>query len=150
MYVVIVLNTLKKNSTSTNSRNGLTIKFTNSWTGVTITFLQLKKWATAVCIYLERNWRRLHNQLVENLTFVCGVPDVIARAGDGAGKQYKCKKNKLHDSDTHGARLNSPFLFSSFGRAEIPKCWISSRSQSVSAQDKISNITIGYPTWARL
>jgi hypothetical protein len=30
--------------------------------------------------------------------------------------------------------------------SKIPKCWISSRSQSVSAQDKISNITIGYPT----
>jgi hypothetical protein len=69
----------------------------------------LKKRAAAVCIYLES---RLHNQLVENLTFVWGVKDVIAITGDSAGKQYKCKKNKRDDSDTHGARLNSPlFLF---------------------------------------
>ncbi len=30
-------------------------KSTNSWTGVTITFLQLKNQAAAVCIYLESN-----------------------------------------------------------------------------------------------
>ncbi len=78
----------------------------------------MKKRAVAVCIYLESNWLRLHNQLVENLTFVFVVYDEIAIAGDSAGKQYKCKKNKLHDSDTHGARLNSPFFFASL---EEPK-----------------------------
>jgi hypothetical protein len=67
-------------------------------------------------------------------------------AGDSAGKQYKWKKNKLHDSDTHGARLNSPFLFASM---EEPKFQSVGYLVELSQPDKMSNITMGYTTWAR-
>ncbi len=67
-------------------------------------------------------------------------------AGDSAGKQSKCKKNKLDDSDTHGARLNSPFFFASL---EEPKFQSVGYLVELSQPDKMNNITIGYTTWAR-
>jgi hypothetical protein len=53
------------------------------------------------------------------------------------------EKNKLHDSDTHGARLNSPFLFASM---EEPKFQSVGYLVELSQPDKMSNITIGYTT----
>jgi len=94
----------KKNSTSTLSESThhqiLTIGKTNCW---------------SMYIYILKLINVLRYQLVEKLTFVNQINANLTIAGDGAGKEYECKKNKLHDSDTHSARLNSPsflFLFS--------------------------------------
>jgi hypothetical protein len=63
--------------------------------------------------------------------------------GDSSGKQYKCKKNKLHDSDTHVAGLNSAFSFASL---EEPKFQSVGYLVELSQPDKMGNITIGYTT----